>query len=152
VKNADTESVDADLDDTQNNYVTGQRGTTDDAEMLADSTCQRDMYKTYQEEDEDKAYPEKAAMPRTITNVDPQNNSVLSQTGIEDVARRPMPPQRRGSTMYRRSCAKKTCRTGPTRTALTCPEPSPTIISTPTVPKTDRPTAWQTRRRPRRSP
>ena len=39
VKNADTESVDADLDDPQNNYVTGWRETTDNAEMLADSTC-----------------------------------------------------------------------------------------------------------------
>jgi hypothetical protein len=38
VKNADTESVDTDLDNPQKTYVTDRRGTTDDAEMLADIT------------------------------------------------------------------------------------------------------------------
>ena len=60
--------------------------------MLADSTCPRGMYKTYQEEDEDEAYPEKAAAPRTINNDDPQNNVVPNQTGTEDGARRPAVP------------------------------------------------------------
>ena len=46
--------------------------------MLANSTCQKGMYKTYQEKDEDEAYLEKAATPRTITYVDPQNNGVPS--------------------------------------------------------------------------
>jgi hypothetical protein len=92
VKNADTKSVDTDPDDPQNNYVTDQRGTTDDAKMLADSTCQRDMYKTHQEEDEEEAYPEKPAAPRTITNEDPQDNGVPSQTGTKDAAGRPAVP------------------------------------------------------------
>jgi hypothetical protein len=101
VKNADTESVpgavantSSDLDDPQNNCVTGQRGNTDDAKMLAvhDSTCQRGMYKTYQEEDEDEAYTEKDAVPRTVTNDDPQNNGVQNQTGTKVVARRPTVP------------------------------------------------------------
>jgi hypothetical protein len=57
VKNADTESVDTDLDNPQKTYVTDRRGTTDDAEMLADITYQQGMYETYQEEIEDKAHP-----------------------------------------------------------------------------------------------
>jgi hypothetical protein len=67
--------------------VTGQRGITDDAEMLAvhDSTCQKGMYKTYQEEDEDEAYTEKASTPRTVTYDEPQNNSVPSQMGTKAV-------------------------------------------------------------------
>jgi hypothetical protein len=92
VMNADTKSVDADIGDPQNNYVTGQRGTTDNAKMLADSTCQKGMYKTYQEEDDDEAYPEKSAAPRTITNDGSQNNGVPSQTGTKDIARRPAVP------------------------------------------------------------
>jgi hypothetical protein len=75
--------------------VTGQTGNTDDAKMLTmhDSTCQRGMtYKTYQEEGEDEAYTEKAAVPRTVTNDDPQNNGVPSQTGAKDVAKRPTVP------------------------------------------------------------
>jgi hypothetical protein len=47
-----------------------------------DSTCQRGMYKTYQEEDKDEA------VPRTVTNDDPQNNSMPIQTETKDVARR----------------------------------------------------------------
>jgi hypothetical protein len=92
VKNADTKSVDTDLDNPQKNYVTDRRGTTDDAEMLADNTYQQDMYETYQEEDEDEAYPEKIAAPRTITNDGPQNNGVPSKTETEEVARRSAVP------------------------------------------------------------
>jgi hypothetical protein len=70
--------------------VTGQKGNTDDTEMLTvhDCTCQRGMYKTYQEEDEDEAYTEKPDVPRTATNDDPQDIGVPSQTGTKDVARR----------------------------------------------------------------
>jgi hypothetical protein len=75
VKNDDTESVDTKTDNTQKTYVTDRRGTTDDAEMLADSTYQQGMYETYREEDEDEAYLKKAAMSRTTTNDDPQNNN-----------------------------------------------------------------------------
>ena len=94
MKNADTESVDTDLDKPQKTQVTDRRGNTDDAEMLAvhDSTCQRGTYKTYQEEDEDEAYAEKTAVPRTVTNDDPQNNGVQNQKGTKDVARRPTVP------------------------------------------------------------
>jgi hypothetical protein len=78
VKNADTESVDTDLDNPQKTHITDRRGTTDNAEMLADSTYQQAMYETYQEEDVDKTYPGKTAAPR--------------QTGTEDIARRPAVP------------------------------------------------------------
>jgi hypothetical protein len=56
-------------------YVTDRRGTTDGNEMLADSTYQQGMYETYQEEEEDKAYPKNAAVSSTTTNDDPQNNN-----------------------------------------------------------------------------
>jgi hypothetical protein len=49
-------------------------------------------YKTYQEEVEDEAYMEKVAVPGTVTNDDPQNNGVPSQTGAKDVAKRPAMP------------------------------------------------------------
>jgi hypothetical protein len=94
--------------------VTGQTGTTDDAKMLA----VRDS--TYQEEVEDEAYAEKVVVPGTVTNDDPPNNGVPSQTGAKDVAKRPAMPT---------AASEK-------RTVL----------------KTDRPTAWQARWRPRSSP
>ena len=81
MKNANTENVDTDLDNPQKTYVTDQRGTTDDAEMLAKSTYQQGMYKTYKEEDEDKAYPEKTAAPRNITNDGPQNSMQAKPDG-----------------------------------------------------------------------
>ena len=75
--------------------MTGQTGTTDDTKMLAvhETTCQKGMmYKTYREEVEDKAYPEKVAVPGAVTNDDPQNNGVPSRTGTKDVAKRPAVP------------------------------------------------------------
>jgi hypothetical protein len=105
VKNADTESVDTDLDKPQKTQVTNRRGNTDDAEMLADSTYQQ----AYQEEDVDKTYPENTAAPRNITNDGPLNNGVPRQTGTEDVARRPAVPddasEKGGGSTCRRSCA-----------------------------------------------
>jgi hypothetical protein len=92
VKNADTESVDTDLNKPQKTQVTDRRGNTDDVEMLADSTHQQAMYETYHKKDVDKAYPEKAATPRNITNDGQPNNGMPRQTGAEDVARRPAVP------------------------------------------------------------
>jgi hypothetical protein len=92
VKNADTESVDTDLDKPQKTQVTDRRGNTEDAELLAYNTYRQAMYETYQEEDVNKTYPEKTTAPINITNDDPLHNGVPRQTGTEDVARKPAGP------------------------------------------------------------
>jgi hypothetical protein len=110
-------------------YETDRRGTTDDAEMLADKTHQRGMYEAYKKE---------AAVSRTTTDDDLQNNNaqcrlmcgnsipreffnnqalpevVINQTDhqldwpLPGGPLCPMPPRRRRSLMCKRSCAKKT--------------------------------------------
>ena len=74
VKDPNRENVDTDLDNPQKTHVTDRRGTTDDAETLADSAYQQVKYETYQEGDVNKTYPEKTAAPSNITNDGPPNN------------------------------------------------------------------------------
>jgi hypothetical protein len=147
------------LDDPQNNYGTGQTGTTDNTEMLAmhESTCQKGMAnKTYREEEKDEAHTEKVTVPGSVTNDDPQNNGVTGQMGAKDATKRLAVPttasERGGGPMCMRSLTKRMCRTRPTQTIPTCLEPSPTLIPPAMVLKTNRTTAWQARRGPRTSP
>jgi hypothetical protein len=107
MKNADTESVDADLDNPQKNYVTDRRGTTDNAEMLADSTTSRACTRPTNR----RTRPTRRRLLRLELSPMMAHRTTACQAGrgprtLPGGPLCPMLPQRRGSPTCRRACAK----------------------------------------------